>query len=439
MLTLIFNAFSDGVIAVDNDLEILRMNKTASAMLGLDGRAVLGKRLNSAVELEDTLIKALTTKNYFSGVETAFQCPLGTRTFICSIDPVRDHSGHILGAIIRMSEKRQLMSIAKRISGNYAKYHFEDIMGNDPALLRQIELAKIAARTNSRILIIGKSGTGKELFAQAIHNHSSRQMEPFVAISCAAIPRDLIESELFGYRRGAFTGAHRDGHVGKFEFANRGTLFLDDINRLPLDLQAKLLRVLQQNEIVRLGDSVPIPVDVRVIAASNTDLLTEVEQQNFREDLYYRINVVEIFIPSLRERREDLDLLIDHITQRQWQEMGGKKPRISEKVMKILRDYPWPGNIRELENCMERAMLLSQGNTIQENHLPERIRKTRDGHAQDIMTLHQSQREMIEGTLLRCGGNVSRTARELKIARSTLYRKMKAFGLRRNESLTSKK
>ena len=174
-------------------------------------------------------------------------------------------------------------------------------------------MAKIAAKTNSRVLIMGESGTGKELFAQSIHSHSHRSNGPFVAISCAAIPRDLIESELFGYTGGAFTGARSKGMIGKFELANAGTLFLDEINGLPLQLQGKLLRVLQQNEIMRLGDNRNIPVDVRVIAASNTDLVEEVEQGHFREDLYYRLNVMEIFIPPLRERMDDIERLIEHI------------------------------------------------------------------------------------------------------------------------------
>jgi transcriptional regulator with PAS, ATPase and Fis domain len=322
-----------------------------------------------------------------------------------------------------------MISLAKRFGGNYAKYQFKDIKGNNPTLLKQKELAKIAARTNSRILIIGESGTGKELFAQAIHNYSKRKNEPFVAVSCAAIPRDLIESELFGYRGGAFTGARRDGQVGKFELANNGTLFLDEVNGLPLDLQSKLLRVLQQNEITRLGDTQTTPVDVRVIAASNLDLMTEVEKHNFREDFYYRLNVMEINVPPLRERMDDLALLINHIMERQSQEMNIKKPEISDDVFKILNAYRWPGNVRELENCIERALLLSQGHTILKAHFPERIhsKKSKD-FEYSAVSLNSGLKDIIKASLHRCGGNVSMAARELKISRSTLYRKMKEFG-----------
>ncbi len=429
MLTLIFNAFTDGVIAVDKDLKIIRHNSTAAEMLGLNKGLATGLHLNQAVRPEEALIRALETRKYFRGREIGFNSPAGHRSYICSVDPVRNASGHILGAIITMAEKRQVINIAKRIGGNYAKYDFKDIKGNNPALQGRIELAKIAAKTNSRVLLIGESGTGKELFAQAIHNFSSRRNEPFVAVSCGAIPRNLIESELFGSRGGAFTGARRDGQMGKFELANKGTLFLDDVNGLPLDLQTKLLRVLQQNEIMRLGDNRTIPVDVRVISASNTEMIREVENATFREDLYYRIGVVEIAIPPLRDRMDDLELLIDHIMQRQCQEMGIKKPRISDKVFEVLKRYHWPGNIRELENCIERALIISQGSVIRKIHLPERTLKKSGDMEQGAMSLRQGFKGMIEATLNRCDGNMSMAARELKIARSTLYRKMKEFGL----------
>ncbi len=429
MLTLIFNAISDGVIAVDNNLDIVRINKTGAEMLGVDAKKIVGRPLNDVVQPEDSLVRALRTKNYFSATETTFACPDGHRSYICSVDPVKNTSGRVLGAIITLAEKRQVINIAKKIGGNYAKYEFKDIIGNNPAFKKQIEMAKIAARTNSRVLIIGESGTGKELFAQAIHSHSNRGDEPFVAISCAAIPRDLIESELFGYRGGAFTGARRDGQVGKFELANKGTLFLDEVNGLPLDLQAKLLRVLQQGEIMRLGDTRTIPVDVRVVAASNVDLMTEAENANFREDFYYRLNVVEVFIPPLRERIGDLEFLIDHILRRQCQEMDFTKPKIGNDALEILKTYHWPGNVRELENSIERALLLSQGQTIQKHHLPDRIsvRPSTPGH--HPVSLKHGYRELIEKALDRSGGNISMAARDLKIARSTLYRKMREFGL----------
>jgi transcriptional regulator of acetoin/glycerol metabolism len=428
MLSLVFDSIAGGVIAVDMNLRTTHINKTAANMLGVEPDQVVGKSLAQEIRPEAALMRAFKSRNYFSDTEIGFSCPVGHRNYMCSIDPIRDSSGHGIGAIITLAEKHQVIRIAKKIGGNYAKYRLSDIKGKDPEFLRQVELARIAAKTNSRVLIIGESGTGKELFAQAIHNESGRRNEPFVAISCAAIPRDLIESELFGYRGGAFTGARREGMVGKFELANRGTLFLDEVNGLPLDLQAKLLRVLQQNEILRLGDTRTIPIDVRVLAASNCDLIAEVENDNFRKDLYYRLNVVEIYIPPLRRRKEDLELLIDHIMKRLCREMGMPRPRISEEVLEILEGYHWPGNVRELENCIERALLLSQGNTIQKIHIPERtLHPNYRDHG--VSSLQNTFRKAVETTLSECDGNVSRAARQLNIARSTLYRKMREFGL----------
>ena len=429
VLGLVFDSISGGVIAVDTGLIITHINKKAAEMLGLAPETVIGKSLEEEIRPEDALLRAFRRRNYFTSMEIGFSCPSGHRSFMCSIDPIRDSAGHGIGAIIALAEKRQVISIAKNIGGNYARYKFADIKGKDPDLLRQIDLARIAAKTNSRVLIVGESGTGKELFAQAIHNESSRRNEPFVAISCATIPRDLIESELFGYRGGAFTGARKEGHVGKFELASRGTLFLDEVNGLPMDLQAKLLRVLQQNEILRLGDNQPISIDVRVLAASNCDLMTSVENGSFRKDLYYRLNVVEILIPPLRDRIQDLEILIDHIMRRLGREMGAARPRISADAFKALREYHWPGNVRELENCIERALLLAQGGTIERTHIPERT-FPRSTMSQDPgESLHQTLQKAIEATLEQCGGNISKASKQLGIARSTLYRKMKELGL----------
>lgn len=430
MLTTIFDSISDGVIAVDNRLKILNMNRSAAQMLDVKVEAGVGMNMDGLAVDNDHLIKTLRSRNFLASEATFFN-PRDETSYLCRIDPVLKPNGDKSGAILTLTRKRQIINIAKRIGGNYAKFDFADIKGRNPELLRQIGMAKVAAKTNSRVLITGESGTGKELFAQAIHNFSKRRKEPFVAISCAAIPRDLIESEFFGYRGGAFTGARREGMVGKFELANLGTLFLDEISGLPWELQGKLLRSLQQGEIIRLGDSQPIPVDVRVIAASNSDLASEVENHNFREDLYYRLNVIEIVIPPLRHRIDDLPLLIDHIAERQSKEMGNKKPTISDEVLSKLKSYSWPGNIRELENCIERAMIICQGNKIEASYLPERIRKSA-GFVESpafAKSLNQGFREMIETSLKRCGGNISSAARELKISRSTLYRKMKDFSV----------
>jgi transcriptional regulator of acetoin/glycerol metabolism len=427
MLTSIYDSFAEGVIAIDTRHRITHVNGIAGDMLELTGKPVVGRQLKEVIHPDINLMQAIISKKYFDGHETGFNTPKGERRYICSVDPIRNSAGQELGTIIKLSEKRQMIKIAKRIGGNYAKYEFEDIKCKSSALQRQIQMAKIAANTNSRILIIGESGTGKELFAHAIHSHSSRKNEPFVAVSCAAIPRDLIESELFGYRGGAFTGARPGGMIGKFEFADKGTLFLDEVNSLPLGAQVKLLRVLQQNEIMRLGDNQTIAVDVRVIAASSVDLLEEVERDNFREDLYYRLNVVEIFIPPLRDRMEDLDLLVDHILARQCQKFGFNQPPLSPKAFELMQTYEWPGNIRELENSIARALMLSQGGEILPEHLPMRPRKKPVQNNRRDVSVKEGYRQMIEAALSECGGNISQSAKRLKIARSTLYRKMQEF------------
>jgi transcriptional regulator of acetoin/glycerol metabolism len=430
MLARIYNSLTDGFIAVDNTLEITHLNNKAVKMLGIENpEAIVGHRLDEVALLDRNLIETLENREPFNLGKIRFKTPGGFKTYMCRMDLIQTSSYKLMGMVLTMSEKRQMFDKVRKISGNYAKYEFSDIKGETPELKRQIELAKIAARTSSRVMLVGESGTGKELFAQAIHSHSNRRNEPFVAISCAAIPRDLIESELFGYIGGAFTGARQKGMVGKFELAHRGTLFLDEINGMPLELQGKLLRVLQQNEIMRLGGSRPIPVDVRVIAASNRDLLNDVENGNFREDLYYRLNVVEIFIPPLRSHKSDIELLASHIIARLSREMCIPRPEITSEAMDKLMSYDWPGNVRELENICERALLLSQGQTIDVFHLPLRQRQRTEATAAGTMSLRQSYQETMEATIAQCGGNVSNASRVLKIARSTLYRKMKEFGI----------
>ena len=431
LISSILNSMTDGLVALDSNLTITHLNNQAQKMLSIDSASALGQQLFDVIQPDDILVSALQTNSNISSMEIDFHCPTGQRSYICSIDSCQDASRHTSGKIITLVKKRNVINITKKFGGNYAKYEFEDIKGRDPALQKQIELAKITAKTNSKVLIVGESGTGKELFAHAIHNHSSRREGPFVAISCATIPRDLFESELFGYRPGAFTGARQDGMIGKFELAHQGSLFLDEIDALPLDIQAKLLRVLQQGEIARLGGTRSIPVDVRVIAATNTDLLSEVENNNFREDLYYRVNVVEILIPSLRERKGDLELLVSLFVDRLWKEMGINKPDVSDEVLDIFRKYNWPGNVRELENCIERAVILSQGNEITKQHLPARfVNKPPRLVCTSSTSFRDGYKEMIEAALERNNGNASQAARELKIARSTLYRKLKEFGIK---------
>lgn len=434
ILSSIYNSLSDGILALDKDFKITHLNAAAKKMLGMDGDTAVRKQLHDLIQSGHDIVEAMKKGDELESVEITFRLPKGIKSYICQVDPIHTNSFKFLGSIVTITEPRKMISIAKKIGGNYSKYEFSDIIGTSKSFMAQIEFAKTAAKTNSRVLVMGESGTGKELFAQAIHSHSYRNQGPFVAISCAAIPRDLVESELFGYKGGAFTGARSKGMIGKFELADSGTLFLDEINGLPLQLQSKLLRVLQMNEIMRLGDDRNIPVDVRVIAASNTDLMDEVEQGSFREDLYYRLNVMEIFIPPLRERLDDLPPLINHILGRLSKKLGAPKPEIKDKALDELKRYSFPGNVRELENLLERALLVAQGGPIEADHIF--IRTRRASISQVIMTdgsVKDQYKNMILETIKKCDGNYSQVARELKIARSTLYRKMQVFGIQKTK------
>lgn len=331
-----------------------------------------------------------------------------------------------------------------------SKYRFQDLIGTCPNFLAARKLAERIAGSNSSVLLIGESGTGKELFAHAIHHNSLREEAPFVAVNCASIPENLLESELYGYEDGAFTGAKRGGKKGKFELANGGTLFLDEIGDMPLAMQSKLLRVLQEKEVQRVGGHKPIPVDVRVIAATHRDLEKLVEEGQFRQDLYYRLNVIKIDIPPLRKRKAD----IPQISQILLKKLEGKFYRygteLSDAVMERFMQHSWPGNVRELENVLERCINVLDGKTIQLMHLPLYLRDDRNDYeeyqqsdvtkaagllrAQEPVrplkeTLAAAEKQAIQHALAFVGGNKIEAAKLLGISKSSFYEKCKAFGL----------
>jgi sigma-54 dependent transcriptional regulator, acetoin dehydrogenase operon transcriptional activator AcoR len=352
------------------------------------------------------------------------------------------------------------------MSGFTARYRLDDIVGRNSSLRRQIELAATVARQDSRVLVTGETGTGKELIAQGIHNASARANGPFVAINCAAIPRELIESELLGYKDGAFSGARRGGQVGKLELADGGTLFLDEISQMPIDMQAKVLRVLQDGIVTRLGDTKPVVVDVRIIAATNEDLFEKSQVGEFRSDLYFRLSVVEIALPPLRDRGGDIDLLVDAILQRLRERFGQPHLSIDRGALACLRAYPWPGNIRELENILETAAIMNDGRSIGAASLPPRIVRhgqppaasdratnnrrapestllgsapaedlTRRIAAETTSSIRDLEAEAILHALREHNCNISKVSRSLGISRSTVYRKMREIGVNRTFSV----
>jgi DNA-binding NtrC family response regulator len=308
------------------------------------------------------------------------------------------------------------------------KYQYDEIIGKSGAMQEVFELITRIAPTDSTVLITGESGTGKELIAQAIHGNSTRCYMPFIAVSCGALPDSLLESELFGYEKGAFTGADHT-KKGRFEMADNGTIFLDEIGDISLKTQVDLLRVLQQKEFRRLGGEEVIKVDVRILAATNRDIQKAIRENRFREDLFYRLNVISIHVPPLRDRKEDIPLLVETFIRRYCLEMNKEEVKIAPTALKLLLDYDWPGNVRELENVIERALVIGQGKEIAADDLP--FSRKELGPAKFPKSLKIMEQMHIERILEETDWNISRAARELDIDRQTLYNKIEKYKITR--------
>lgn len=326
------------------------------------------------------------------------------------------------------------------VMGEYEQAFFEEIAGSTPAMKRVVELIRKVAPTDSTVLLLGESGTGKEVMANTIHRLSPRRDQPFIAINCAALPEQLLESELFGHVKGAFTSAESD-KVGLFEEADNGTIFLDEIGDLPLAAQAKLLRVLQNGEIRRVGDAQTRHVDVRILAATNRNLVEAVADNRFREDVYFRLNVIQILIPPLRERRDAIPALVREFLRRYSVRFHRNVHTIDEHAWSLLQHYGYPGNIRELESTIAHAVILSEGDTIHVENLPDPIRFGDGGKlalphydSGQIPSLADMEKELIRTALQKLNGNQTEVAKKLGVSRSTLWRKMKEYGLSRSAS-----
>jgi transcriptional regulator with PAS, ATPase and Fis domain len=380
-------------------------------------------------------------------VELMLDTAAGHIYCVSSGKPILDDQGTLNGGVILLRPMEKVQRLVNRFSGAQANFHFRHIIGNSAEIRETVRLASHATSTMSTVLLQGESGTGKEVFAQAIHNRSARRKGPFVAVNCGAIPRELIASELFGYAEGAFTGAKRGGRPGKFELASGGTLFLDEIGDMPLDQQVALLRVLQDKKITRVGGDMMIPVDIRIICATNRDLKQEIEKGRFREDLYYRLNVITIEVPPLRRRREDIPLLVDYFLKNIGRDWGVEIESVEPEVMEYLTRYEWPGNVRELQNVVERMISMADGNTIGLNLLPPEIYNANDlANSQEKVVpvrmgrlsrerqnrkqlLAEKESQEILALLTKHGGNVSQVARDMGVSRNTLYRKMKQYNI----------
>lgn len=451
MLEAIINATQDAISVVDEHGKGILVNPAYTRLTGLCEKDVLGKPATVDIaEGESIHMQVLATRKPVRGA--MLKVGPQRKEVIVDVAPimVQGRLRGSVGVIHDVSEIKQLTEelarAQQRIRHLEAKYTFEDIVGQSPELRAAIDQAERAADLPATILLRGESGTGKELFAHAIHNASRWRRGQFIRVNCTAIAESLLESELFGYEEGAFTGARRHGKKGYFEEAEGGTIFLDEIGEVSPALQAKLLRVLQEKEIIRVGGNTPVPINVRVIAATNINLEQAVQEGRFREDLYYRLNVVPIFIPPLRYRKDDIPLLVAHLLRKFNQQYGRAVERVSPQVLSTLVAYDWPGNVRELENVLGRAMINMRFNetVIQAHHLPPLgnvavgMRRAASGLSftwSPGQTLAKLTAEVEKEALRRClehtKSNKTEAAHLLGISPRTLYYKLEKYGLDR--------
>ena len=426
-----------GLMVLEPGGVVRHLNAEAARQLRLPRHLAQGRTLGSLLDFDTMVEQVFLTGEGYTDRERIISTPRFQLHVLDSAVPVKAADGRVLSVVNTFREIQGAHRLADRLAGSHARHTFGSVLGRSPALLAALATARKAAHGGANILLSGESGTGKEVFAQAIHNESPRRDGPFIAVNCAALPRDLIESELFGYAPGAFTGAQREGRPGKFEAAQGGTIFLDEVSELPLDVQAKLLRVLQEREVVRLGSTRAIAVDARVVTASNRDLQALVERQEFRADLYYRCHVIGVTLPPLRDRPADIALLAQHFLERYAAALGKPVRQIPAEVLAALLRHPWPGNVRELENTLERLVNLSEGDALDVALLslaPAHV--ARDAHAPTPSTpaasagsLKDAERQAIVQALRAHRFNVTRAAQTQGIAKPTLYAKLRLHGI----------
>jgi PAS domain S-box-containing protein len=420
---------SDGLISVDTHGMVTQINAKGAEIFGIDRDLMRGRHVSQIHNADRMILPVLADGANFENREIVIENK--GRSISGSSAMLRDDEGGVIGAVAVFREHKHQVA-SHSLPAHASSYTFDDIVGTSPAILALKEWARMAAASPFTVLISGETGTGKELFAQAIHDASPRGDQPFIAINCAALPETLIESELFGYEDGSFTGARKGGRAGKFQIADGGTIFLDEIGDMSLEVQMKLLRVIQERKVSRIGSARESDVDVRIIAATHKDLRAEAERGAFRFDLYYRLNVLEIRIPPLRERIEDIPALVSHLTQRIALRFNRKPIPVSNDFLEKAKLHSWPGNIRELENAIERAVIRAGEDHILTAKLldfPSKLLPRTEPVNADFGSLKETEHTVIEQTLLSCKGNVRRAAHKLGIGRNTLYRKMKEQGI----------
>ncbi len=430
-LKIIMDSITEGVFTINKDRAITSFNQAAEKITGFSREEAIGKKCFEIFQADICQESCALARTLNTG-KNVVDLPVNILDAQGKVIPIsvttavlKDSRGRMLGGVETFRDLSTIEALRKEITKQYT---LKDIISKSEALQKIFDNLPDIAKSDSAVLIQGPSGSGKELLAKAIHNLSTRAEKPFVAINCNALPENLLESELFGYVRGAFTDAKKD-KPGKFALADSGTLFLDEIGDLPFPMQAKLLRVLQEKTYEPLGSNLSKPLKARVISASNKDLKELVKGGSFRDDLYYRLKVIQIDLPTLKERREDIPLLIDHFINKFNLRTGKKITQVSPKVLQLLMHYEYPGNIRELENIIEHAFVLCHGSTIQLSHLPPEIQggtmESNDSSLPFEKKLKAQELELIQKTLRKFNGNRTLAARELGLHPTTLWRKLK--------------
>jgi PAS domain S-box-containing protein len=440
---------NEGIILMDEQDKVKYISPAAVRLLGISYDEIIGesifKYVKHTINIYDSIKKKMEIRAEYDQINS-------TKVIFNYVPLFMGHK--MIGSLLSFQDVSKIEELEKKIrkeiysKGYVAKYSFSDMLTNNRKMMGIIEMAKKIAKVDTTVLITGESGTGKELMAQSIHNESLRRNGPFIAVNCASLPQSLLESELFGYADGAFTGAKKGGKPGLFELAHTGTIFLDEIADIPLDLQAHLLREIQEKEISRIGDDKVIPVNIRIIAATNKDLMKYVQEGKFREDLYYRLNVINIKMPPLRERKEDIPLLVNHFISRFCAKYGLSHKRVTPGAMATFSEYTWPGNIRELQNVIERLVLTVDGELIKEDHVIEILKIEQynqkieqfnyiDNVGNNFLrnpdleegVLDKMQKEYIVKVLREVNGNKKKAAKILGISTTTLWRKIKQLNI----------
>lgn len=442
----IVESVSAGIMALDINGNIKTINNWACSMLNLEKKNMLNKHVEKLLPHWEDIIERFKRGETYMDMETNFPINGNKERHDLSAYPIVDKSNEIIGMVLVIKGMQKIFNLVNKYTGMRAHYNFDDIIGDSPEFSQVIEHAEKISSSTSTVLLMGESGTGKELIAQSIHNASPRKNSVFIAVNCGALPKNLIESELFGYEEGAFTGSKKGGHAGKFELANGGTIFLDEIGEMPLDMQVNLLRVLQEGYVTRVGGTKNIPVNVRVIAATKKNLVDELQKGTFREDLFYRLSVIPLFIPPLRKRGNDKLTLFNYFLKIKAQKLSKPIPSVSGELLSQISEYNWPGNVRELENYVENIVNFNGHSSFsitnpivdqqkEKEVLSDQNQAIENGmHNDDFanMTLEEIEKLTIKECFDKLEGNVTQVSRKLGISRTTLYSKMKKYNLQEN-------